>query len=125
MIKDHITFSLMVSNSLMISEISSMMMMMTKIFSILIKILHLHRIKTIIHLVISDTGDIIMEIMDIIIISDIIIIMDIIIMVTIIIIIIIIIITILSHRKKKNQNMYMTQLNTKQPRKTGKNLVKE
>jgi len=51
----------------------------------------------------------------------IIIIMDII--MDIIIIIIIIIIT-LFQRKKKNQNMYMTQLNTKQPRKTGKNLVK-
>ena len=52
------------------------------------------------------------------------IIMAIIIIMDIIMDIIIIIIT-LFQRKKKNQNMYMTQLNTKQPRKTGKNLVKE
>ena len=74
--------------------------------------------------VISDTVDIIMEIM-VIIISDIIIIMDIIIMVTIIIIIIIIIITILFRRKKRNQNMYMTQLNIKKPKKSGKTSVRE
>ena len=51
----------------------------------------------------------------------IIIIMDII--MDIIIIIIIIIIT-LFQRKKKNQNMYTIPSNTKQLRKTGKNLVK-
>ena len=74
-----------------------------------------------------------MEIMDTIIITSDIIILGIIIIITIIITIITIItttiittITIISFlRKKKNQNMSTTQLNTKKLKKTGKNSAKE